>query len=123
MYRNGREVWAGLLKNATEGLASPALIVPASIVLVFGQIAPWFLLAATNGIARSVAAAAIFFSYLPRLLSAKRFHQPLWSALLHPAGILVLLAIQWHALFREVLGHKPRWKGRSYQRVPPVQAR
>src|SRR5262249_60422560 len=31
MYRNGRELWAGLAKNAREGLAHPSAIVPRTL--------------------------------------------------------------------------------------------
>ena len=37
MYRSAREVWHGLAKNATEGLAQPALLVPATALLVGGR--------------------------------------------------------------------------------------
>ena len=53
-------------------------------------------------------------SYLPRLLAVGRFRQPLASALLHPVGVALLLAVQWYALGREVLGRPVAWRARSY---------
>ncbi len=41
MYRSAGEVWNGLAKNATEGLAAPVRIVPISIVLLLGQVLPF----------------------------------------------------------------------------------
>ena len=41
MYRNARQVWQGLAKNATEGLAAPVRILPISLLLFLGQIVPF----------------------------------------------------------------------------------
>ena len=40
MYRSAAEVWHGFAKNAHEGLASPQLIVPATLLLLGGQVLP-----------------------------------------------------------------------------------
>ena len=45
MYRSAGEVWRGLAKNATEGIAAPARILPISALLFLGQVAPFLLLA------------------------------------------------------------------------------
>ena len=44
MYRSAGEVWSGLSKNATEGMAAPARILPFSFLLFFGQVIPLLLL-------------------------------------------------------------------------------
>jgi hypothetical protein len=54
------------------------------------------------------------------LLAAAIFRQPWGSALLHPIGVLALLAIQWLALGRQLLGRPMQWKGRAY---PSTQVR
>ena len=119
MYTNAGEVWNGLVKNATEGLAAPARIVPVSVFLLLGQVLPFVLLGVALGTHSRFATivlclAAILVVYLPRLLAAARFLQPWWSALLHPVGILALLAVQWSALLR-LLFHRPvRWRSRDY---------
>ena len=120
MYRGAREVVSGLLKNAVEGLAHPKRIVPFSSLLLLGQVLPILLVvfvwAARDeplGL-RLFAAAALAFTYLPRLLAAKRFRQPAFAALLHPFAVAVLLALQWIALLRAVLHVPATWKGRSY---------
>jgi hypothetical protein len=59
-------------------------------------------------------ALALVASYLPRLLAVRRFQQPLVSALLHPVGVLLLLAVQWYALSRQVLGRPVAWRARNY---------
>jgi glycosyltransferase involved in cell wall biosynthesis len=121
MYRSAGEVWNGLAKNATEGLAAPSRILVFSFLLFFGQIAPPLLLIAASvnpyvapGIARLWLAAAVAGAFLPRMLAVARFRQRLESALLHPVGIAVLLALQWYALVRKLAGRPATWKQRAY---------
>ncbi|MEI6505003.1 MAG: glycosyltransferase family 2 protein [Planctomycetota bacterium] len=45
MYERTADVWRGLSKNATEGIGSPATIVPFTILLAGGQILPAALVA------------------------------------------------------------------------------
>ena len=123
MYTRSLDVWKGLAKNATEGIGSPATIVPFTILLAGGGIVPLVLLGI--GLATDwrgwpvwtvvVVAVAVGLSYLPRLVTAFRFGQSLSSAVAHPLGIAVFLAIQWFALVRRGLGLKTSWRGRSLQ--------
>jgi len=132
MYNSPRAVWMGLAKNATEGLAAPTRIVPLSLILVLGQVLPLFFAALwTAFYASSLAigatfdqprraalvsillALAVIASYLPRLLAARRFKQPMRSALLHPLGIVTLLAIQWYALGKQLLRSPIAWRDRT----------
>lgn len=119
MYRSAGEVWRGLGKNATEGLAAPEKIVPATLLLLAGQVAPPLLLVlALLGMLPPVilipAAAGAAAAYLPRLAAVRRFRQPLGGALLHPVAILIFLVLQWIALGRKMLGRPAGWKGRTY---------
>ena len=117
MYRTDADVWRGLSKNAVEGLAAPKTIVPMTFALFGGQVLPFLLLATANFLppaARIVSACAVALVLLPRLLSIRRFEHSLGSALLHPFGILALLAIQWHAFVRQLVGKPAEWKGRRY---------
>jgi hypothetical protein len=118
MYRGAAELWRGLAKNATEGLGSPRLIVPATVLLLGGQVLPFVLAALSpwmSPTAIALAWLAVVLAWLPRWLALFRFHQSLTGAILHPLGILVLLAIQWYALVRGLVGGKSDWKGRHYQ--------
>ena len=122
MYRGAGPLWQGLAKNATEGLASPALIGPATLLLLGGQVGPIALLAASSSLdppAIGLAIVGTFAAYLPRLVAARRFRQSWIGALFHPVGILVLLVIQWSAFARSALGHPATWKGRPYPSRPP----
>jgi hypothetical protein len=114
MYSTASEVWRGLRKNATEGLGAPGRIVPFTLMLTLGQVAPLVLVFATQGQARKMWAAALALAYLPRLLGMGRFEQPMLGAALHPLGVLLLLAIQWQALVMKITGATAEWKGRAY---------
>lgn len=139
MYTNAADVWNGLAKNATEGIGSPARILPITFILVLGQVIPAMLAALLLATALFFAVAGgafgmdvhfapharwalallltlVALSYIPRLLAAHRFRQSLGSALLHPLGVLALLALQWYALTRKLLGSPIPWKSRAYTR-------
>lgn len=111
MYRSAAEVWRGFAKNAHEGLGSPRLIAIATLLLLGGQVLPLILLAFAPSPLAVIAAAAAF---LPRLMAVTRFRQSFLGALLHPAGVLILIAIQWFALIRTLRRRPAVWKGRSY---------
>ena len=121
MYHNAGEVWRGLAKNATEGMAAPARILPFTILLFCGQILPLLLAislllspASYAGRAQAFLLAALAASLLPRLYSVFQYRQPLLSALLHPLGVAVLLVLQWYALIRKLAGQQVTWKERAY---------
>ena len=134
MYDTAAKVCQGLAKNATEGIAAPARIVPLTLLLWLGQVMPGLLVLNSlagpalsrhayltspaffwGGIAwLSAFLLALFASYLPRLLAVRRFKQPLRSAILHPLGITLLLCIQWYALTRQLLGRPVGWRQRAY---------
>lgn len=107
MYGRARDVWNGLAKNATEGMASPAAIVPWSIVLLGGQVAPFLWLPARWAVV------AVVLTLGTRAVLALRFHQSWLGVMLHPVSIVLLVAIQWYALVRESFGVRTAWKGRT----------
>lgn len=109
MYRNAREVWNGLAKNATEGMGAPGRIVPLSSILLLGQVMPFVL-----AVWYPAFVGPALLAWLPRFLAVKHFHQPMLSALLHPLGVSLLLAIQWYALGRKVLRIPAGWRDRAY---------
>jgi glycosyltransferase involved in cell wall biosynthesis len=120
MYRNTRQVWQGLAKNATEGLAAPVRILPISVLLILGQIVPfllaaWLWMVGGSSVAETVyVLVAISGAWLPRFMAAYRFRQDWRGAWLHPFGVGTLLVVQWYALSRKVRGGTVRWKERSY---------
>ena len=116
MYRTAPTLWNGLAKNAVEGLARPALIVPTTLLLFGGQVLPILLvpLLPWAGWATVPILSAVFLSYLPRLLGLRRFRQSRVGCILHPMGVAVLLLIQWYGLLRWLLGRPVGWKGRIH---------
>jgi hypothetical protein len=119
MYRNGGEVWRGLSKNATEGMASPGRIPIFTVMLLLGQVLPfpvwvWASLA-QNDTAAAIAFWALLLGYGIRFVSAIRYRQSWLGVLLHPLGVLVLLSLQWSALFGKMIGRPATWKQRVYR--------
>lgn len=119
MYRGWTEVWAGFGKNATEGMATPAALPLWTLLLFGGHALPWLLLGAAlvtplPGGAVLASAGAVAAGLGLRLVLALRFRQSLAGALLHPAGVVILLAIQWTALLRASRGRPALWRGRAY---------
>ncbi len=115
MYQRAADVWHGFAKNAHEGLATPRLIIPATLLLLGGQVLPLVLLAFAPS---PLALLATTAAYLPRLIAVARFRQSLIGALLHPIGICALVAIQWFAFLRSLRNRPSVWKGRAYSTAP-----
>ncbi|WP_448203296.1 glycosyltransferase family 2 protein [Azospirillum sp. sgz302134] len=111
MYRGFAEVWAGFSKNATEGMATSAALPVWTVLLFGGHVLPWLLLVLSPEWLPALAAGT---GLATRLILATRFRQSLLGVLLHPLGVLVMLAIQWTALVRSALGHPAVWRGRAY---------
>ena len=118
MYNSSSDVWNGLMKNATEGIAAPARIVPFTLLLFFGQVLPWLLLAyaiaARSDAGVELCSLASLVSLLPRLISIRRFRQKRVGACLHPVGVMLFLILQWSALLRKARGTQAEWKGRAF---------
>jgi Glycosyl transferase family 2 len=125
MYQRAREVWFGLSRNAGEGLGSPSLIIPMTVILLGGQALPPFLLCLAlfswprpwSSVRLVLVLMATLAAFYPRIAAAIRFRQSLTGAILHPLGVLILVAIQWFAFLRSARGHPSTWKGRPYH--PP----
>ena len=131
MYRSAATTWNGLAKNATEGIAAPARIVPMTLLLGFGQVLPlpvlWLAWTHTRFIFPFlgppirigllpvwISGVAAVFSYIPRIVNAVRYRSSWLSALLHPFGVAVLLALQWYALTLKLMHRPATWKARDY---------
>ena len=111
MYQSAAQVWEGLCKNATEGMAKAGALPVWTVILAGGQVLPLGLvLFAPSWVAAGALAAGVG----TRLILAARFRQPVVSALVHPAGVAALLAVQWYSLVRAARGGRATWRGRAY---------
>src|SRR5205823_1390740 len=115
MYRSASGVWFGLAKNAREGMAATAQIPLWTYLLFCGQVLPFVLLPFAGD--EPPILAAVGLAYLPRVLSTVRVRASWLGCILHPLGVLVLLAIQWYAVWRAVIGKPVGWKGRPHPAV------
>jgi hypothetical protein len=119
MYRGADEVWRGLAKNATEGMASAGRIPVFTVFLLTGQVLPAVVAAwawlQQDSVAVIVSMWALELGYAVRLLSAWRYRQSWRGAALHPMGVLVLLALQWYALVGKLTRRPAIWKQRTYE--------
>lgn len=119
MYTTAGEVWRGLAKNATEGMATATRLPVFTVLLLVGQVLPL----ATLGLAIHfkyeipirISLQALALGYGMRFFSAWRYGQSWLGALLHPLGVLALLALEWYAFFGKLFGVKATWKDREYR--------
>ncbi len=118
MYRSWPEVWQGFLKNARGGMATPRGLPVWTLLLAGGHVLPFLTLlgGALTGSGRAVALSALAVALLVglRVALAVRLRQDALSVLLHPAAVLVTLAIQWTALLGGPRRAPAVWRGRTY---------
>ncbi|SHI66981.1 glycosyltransferase family 2 protein [Wenxinia saemankumensis] len=118
MYDSLPKIWSGFLKNAAEGMATPRALPIWTLLLFGGHVLPWLTLAAALGAgsagAAQLSALAIALVTAARAAMALRLRGTALGVALHPVGILLLLAIQYTALWRSLRGRPATWRGRSY---------
>ncbi|MDG2381341.1 MAG: glycosyltransferase family 2 protein [Pirellulaceae bacterium] len=117
MYHGWQQTWNGLEKNAYEGIANERLIVPFTVLMVLGYVAPTVV--GLMGLFSSeaippMAMIGMAASYLPRVLAAFRFDRAWFSTCLFPLAIVLFLVLQWWALLNHYWGTQATWRGRAY---------
>ena len=118
MYTSMQQVFRGLLKNATEGIAQPKLIGVFTVLLLGGQTLPILSIGHAlywrwSTTAVIILLIATLMSYIPRTLAAIRFRQSWTGVILNPLAIAVFVTLQWWAMIRVMLGRQPiSWRGR-----------
>ncbi|NDV02416.1 glycosyltransferase [Pseudoroseicyclus sp. CLL3-39] len=120
MYDTPGDIWRGFSKNATEGMATPRALPVWTLLLFGGHVLPILTLLAAliagAPWAAGLSALAVALVYAARAAMAVRLRQSWLSVLLHPLGVLVVLAIQFSALVSARRGGQTEWRGRSYGR-------
>lgn len=121
MYRGLPQVWRGFAKNAYEGLGSPWLLLLVTALHVLGQVAAWAIVAAAvtaavmgmsvPAVAATLAGAALLAQLAHRIVLRRAFGHSWRAVLLHPVGLAMLTAIQWHSLWLSLRGRR-EWRGR-----------
>lgn len=113
MYRSAGALWAGFSKNLYEGIgAAPAALALVVLLHALCFLVPYGALA-LSGAALRPALWGVGANVLLRALLALRFGHPLEGLLLHPLGILGLLAIAVNSYRWDRRGAL-RWSGRVY---------
>jgi hypothetical protein len=126
MYTSTGEVWRGLAKNATEGMATVLRLPIFTALLFLGQVMPIPIVVwayrvqhdipfAVALLAWQLAVLAVLLDFGIRFFCVWRYRQNWLSALLHPLGVLIVLALQWYALLGKLFRRPAVWKERKYQ--------
>ncbi len=111
MYTRFGEVWEGLSKNATEGMATRRALPLWTLLLAGGHVLPFLLAALSFG---PVPLAACALSLGLRIMLARRFRQDPRGVLLSPLGVALMLLLQWTTLIRAARGRPATLLGRAY---------
>ncbi|WP_017929879.1 glycosyltransferase [Limimaricola hongkongensis] len=118
MYATPRQIWDGFSKNATEGMATKRALPVWTILLFGGHVLPFLTLIAglVAGAAWPVALSALACAMVlgARMAMAVRLRQSWLSVAAHPLGVMVVLAIQFAALWNAGRGRRAVWRGRDY---------
>lgn len=118
MYEGAEQVWRGFAKNATEGMAKPVALPVWTVLLGGGHVLPFLLVPlaelARDAEALRLAAIGVALVWGARTMLAARVQQSALSVLLHPLGVVLVLAIQWAALVSAWRGVPQSWRGRTY---------
>ena len=117
MYESASAVFNGFSKNAVEGMAKPLALPVWTVLLLGGHILPVVLLAFAAHLpvpAAALIAVAFAVLLLARVAQFRKCGEPWRALLLHPAGILITLIIQWNALLGAAFGRRVEWRGRTY---------
>ena len=118
MYRDTGEVIRGALKNATEGIASPRLIVPFTILLLGCSLLPPLAIVFSAATGKPISALAIstvamVLAHLPRFVAAVRLRQ---------SGSMPSATFPQRSLFSAAVGRIrriKRWAARSLGEAVP----
>ncbi len=117
MYRGLAQTWRGFAKNAYEGLGSVGLLVFITVAHLCGHVLPWVYLVGAWGLAAwpttwaGPALACIVLGLWQRMMLARAFGHGWASVAMHPLGVLMMTAIQWHSLVLAKTGRRA-WRGR-----------
>ncbi len=111
MYESFDEIWRGFLKNFFPAFRNERSFWLFLALHLIGFLFPFMLLVTNPGLTLSLVVGLILIG---RVAMAIRFRHPIWSALLHPVGELILISIgisSWRSIKS---GRGVDWRGRRY---------
>jgi chlorobactene glucosyltransferase len=129
MYSSFTEIWNGFSKNIFPGLGYSITVMAAVALFSFAtSVLPFILMidiAATGGWttrAAEIVSAQVALVLLIRFVLAIRFDMEIWSSLLHPLAMSILIGIMANSTRWALSSEGSRWKGRAYNlRNQPVK--
>ena len=117
MYDSAPAVIRGVLKNATEGIANPRLIVVFTVLLIGSSVLPLLVFIASTitgqWLPQVVAAIALLLGHTPRALAAIHFRQSWLGVIFHSVATSLFVSLQWIALVMHFTGKQISWRGRN----------
>ena len=118
MYDSFEAIWRGFQKNFFPAFRSPVGFLLFIILSVMCYLAP-FVLAPILLLAGQTSAGIVFGLTAAlvvgiRLIQARRFQYPVWSALMHPVAHAIMLSLAVSSWWRVTTGQGVSWKGRNY---------
>lgn len=114
MYRSLAEIWRGFQKNFFPAFRRARSFWAFLALHLFVCLLPFFLFFASGGGAWVFGVAALCV-LAARVALALRFKHPWWSALVHPLGQIILIALGVSSWLRCRTGRGVVWKGRRYR--------
>jgi chlorobactene glucosyltransferase len=127
MYRSFAEIWRGFSKNIFAGfnfslpsMAAVLLMLFLLFVMPYAHLAVALLTAQPTGLTALVALQVLLILGI-RLLIGRAFALGVVTTILHPVGILCVIAIAVNSWRWIAWGGGAQWKGRTYRPSSPTQ--
>ncbi len=116
MYQTLSELWKGFTKNFFASFSYSIIKLIGFIIFnLIIYIWPFIALLITTKLVFFITIFQILLVYLLRVILLKRHSYPIFSVLLHPVAIIVMLAISCNSIYSIISGRGVTWKGRNYQ--------
>jgi hypothetical protein len=127
MYAGLAATWRGFARNAYEALGSPAVLAVMVALNAALFVLPFVALPialATEGFSPAAAlwSLAVVLVIALRLVLARRFGTPPWTALATPLAVALMIGIQLHSYANASLGRRVSWRSRTYPSTRPAPA-
>ncbi len=114
-YASVRELVSGMEKNAFSGVDYRiTMVVLATAALLVLDVWPFLAIWILGGAARYLYLATVLVLLGHALQTARQMRQSLWSAVLFPVAVLLMIYIQWRAMLLTFYSGGIRWRDTHY---------